>query len=118
MTRKELDHSQLRYFINVIVNGSLVQSAFTHNDLTVSIIKSLVFCSQLNTIKIPESQIDSTFSSGIAKNVITDFFGLVKEKFKRVITKKILLFIRSAFQNTYIIEHFKAELIELSKENL
>jgi hypothetical protein len=78
LTRKELDHSQLRYFINIIVHGSLVQSAFTHNDLAISIIKSIVFCSQLGTIKIAESQINPAFSSGIAKNAITDFFGLVK----------------------------------------
>jgi hypothetical protein len=103
LTRKELDHSQLRYFISIIVHGSLVQSAFTHNDLAVSIIKSIIFCSQLATLKIPETEINPTFSSGIAKNAISDFFGLVKDKFKKVITKKILLYIRSIFQNTYII---------------
>jgi hypothetical protein len=96
----------------------LTQSAFDHYTLAVSIIKTIVFCSQLGTIKVAESEIDPSFSSGIAKNVIADFFGLVKDKFKRVITKKLLLYIRSIFQNTYIVEHFKNELVELSKNHL
>lgn len=65
-----------------------------------------------------ESEIDPAFSSGIAKNAIADFFGLVKDKFKRVITKKVLLYIRTIFQNTYIIENFKSELVEMPKDDL
>jgi len=100
LTRKELDHSQLRYFITIVIHGGLVQSAFTHQDLALSIIKSIVFCSQLGALKLQESEIEPAFSSDIAKNAIADFFGLVKDKFKRVITKKVLLYIRTIFQNT------------------
>lgn len=118
ITRKELDHSQLRYYIDVLIRGSLIQSAVDHTALAVSIIKTIVFCGQLGTIKIPNSSVDPSFSSGIAKNIIADFFGLVKDKFKRVITKKLLLYIRSVFQNTHILEHFKSELVEMSEGNL
>jgi hypothetical protein len=71
----------------------------------------VVFCGQLGAIGLDTKQIDSSFTSGIAKHVISDFFGLVKEKFKKIIARKILLFIKSLFQNTHIIEHLKSFLV-------
>ena len=71
----------------------------------------IVFCGQLGAVGLDFKQIDSSFTSGIAKHVISDFFGLVKEKFKKIIARKILLFIKSLFQNTYIVENFKYFLV-------
>jgi hypothetical protein len=81
--------------------------------------KSVVFCSQLgSSFSLKELEIDPTISSGIAKKTIVEFYGLIKDKFKRVMIKKLLLFIRSIFQNTYLIETFKLILVELEESRL
>jgi hypothetical protein len=41
--------------------------------------------------------IDGIFTSGIAKNIILDFYGLVKDKFRRVLIKKIFLFLQITY---------------------
>ena len=63
-------------------------------------------------------QVDSSVSSGIAKKVIVEFFGLIKGKFKKVMIKKLLLFIQSIFQNSDFVQTFKMTLVEMGSQNL
>ena len=119
LTRKQIDHSHIRYFINKILLGSIRSGDIDFYELGMSLAKTVVFLSQLGSIiKLSLETLDVSLTSGIAKNIIVEFFGLVKDKFKRVIIKKLLMFIRNIFQNTYIIESFKSHLVEQPKSNL
>lgn len=82
--------------------------------------KTLIFCSSLNSsiLTVSTEELDSSITSGIAKSTIVEFFGLVKDKFKRVVIKKMMLFIRGIFNNTHFVEHFKLTLVELLPHEL
>ena len=76
-------------------------------------------CSQLTSeLSIKPDLIHPSYRHGIAKNVTTEFFGLVKDKFKRILAKKILLFIRALLSNSSIVQSYKATLSELSSDDL
>lgn len=47
LTRKELDHGHIRYFISKLLLGSIKESAVDFYDLGLSVAKTIVFCSQL-----------------------------------------------------------------------
>lgn len=72
-----MDHSQVRYFINTILNKSLIESMIDHRLLAMSIIKTIIFCNQIGILKI-SINMNGIYSNGIAKNIISDFFGLIK----------------------------------------
>jgi hypothetical protein len=119
LTRKELDHSHIRYFITKIVLGGIREGSYDFYHLGLSLARSLLFCGQLNScLGFREAEMDPSISSGIAKHTIVEFFGLVKDKFKRVVIKKMLLFIRSMVQNTHFVEIFKLTIVELQAHEL
>ena len=119
LTRKELDHGHMRYFISKLLLGGIREGSYQFYDIMISLARILVFCSEIKScLTLKEGEIDSGISSGIAKKTIIDFFGIVKDKFKRVIVKKMLLFIRSIFQSSPFIETFKLTLVEMSSFEL
>ncbi len=54
LTRRELDHGHIRYFVTKMLIGSVRESVVDFYDLGLSLAKSLVFCSQLGSCLVLE----------------------------------------------------------------
>lgn len=63
------------------------------------------------------NSIDSMITSGIAKNQISIFYGLIKDKLKKNIARKIFLFIKLTYQSKLFINQFKNYLTIIRDDN-
>jgi hypothetical protein len=63
------------------------------------------------------NSIDSIISSGIAKNQISIFYGLIKDKLKKNIARKIYLFVKLTFQSKKFISLFQNYLTIIRVDN-
>lgn len=56
LTRKEMDHSHVKYFVTKVLVGSVNQGGFDFHSLSYSLAKTIIFCGQFSPIlKIDES---------------------------------------------------------------
>lgn len=62
------------------------------------------------------NSIESMLTSGIAKNQISIFYGLIKDKLKRNIARKLFLFFKLTFQSTKFVAGFKNYLTTINDQ--
>lgn len=60
--------------------------------------------------------IDGMVTSGIAKNQISVFYGLIKDKLKRNIARKIFLFLKLTYQSKRFVSGFKNYLSSIDNK--
>ena len=61
--------------------------------------------------------VDLNITSGIAKNQISIFYGLIKDKLKKNIVRKIFLFIKLTYQSKKFVSFFKNYLSSVAENN-
>lgn len=60
--------------------------------------------------------ISPILTSGIARNQVAIFYGLVKDKLKRNIVRKLFLFFKLTFESKRFVEGFKTYLTTLNDQ--
>jgi hypothetical protein len=63
------------------------------------------------------NSVDANITSGIAKNQISIFYGLIKDKLKKNIARKIFLFIKLTYQSKKFVSLFKNYLSSVTEDD-
>ena len=64
------------------------------------------------------NSIDKSLTSGIAKNQLAVFYGLIKDKLKRNIARKIFLFLKLSYQSKKFVQGFKNYLTSIDEKEM
>ncbi len=86
----------------------------------ISMGKSLIFASYMLGSGESEwiNSISPILTSGIAKNQVSIFYGLVKDKLKRNIVRKVFLFFKLTFESKRFVEGFKTYLTRIEDREM